>query len=122
MSASPHDWVARVALVCPAHLRADAAETAAAMSGNEADASDEGAAFYSRALADLYGEVTHYLAVTAVRRSTLAALPWLEAHFPGAIWWVVDWYDDEPYTGDVVSLADGLAAHGLRLVEEEGDE
>jgi len=121
MAASPHDWIARVALVCPAHLRAAAAETSAAMSGNDADAALDGAAFYSRALRDLHGEVTHYLAVTAVRRSTLAALPWLQVHYPGALWWVVDWYDDEPWTGDVVSLADGLASYGLVLVEEEGD-
>lgn len=82
------NWVASVALLCPAAHRASAALTACALSGNAADAAPE---FFSRPVGPPGAqEPTHYLAHSRIRDVALAALPQLEEQYPGALWVITE--------------------------------
>lgn len=106
-------WIASVLLVTPDALRAAAAQTFAAASGNPADAAPEvfGIPLTS---ASAPGDVTHWACHTRVRAATLAALPQIAALIPGSLWHVTEHDADGPGWARHTAL-DFLAAHDLAL-------
>jgi hypothetical protein len=110
-------FVAHVVLVVRAEDRVAAAQAAAQLSGNPADASPM---FFPRELCPLDSdEVTHYLGLPLVTQVTLDALPVLERRFVGSAWAI---WRNAGSRVNTISLDDWLAEMGLRFVPDPPDE
>lgn len=110
---------AKILMVCPSEHRAEACMDAAYLSGNPSDAVP---GFFSIPCAQADGgEVTHYAAVTLAREEVLAALPGLEASYPGCAWEILERGIDTPtHTTPYPRWQDALTALGF--VQLEGEE
>ena len=108
-------YIGHVLLVCQAGQRAEAAQVAASITGQAADADPS---FFSRALrpAGQAGQApSHYMACTLATAKTVAKLPKLEQAFPGSIW-ALWWPAGEPVPR--FELEPWLLSHDLELVPD----
>jgi len=110
-------YVAHVVLVVRADDRERAAQEAAQLSGNPADASP---LFFPRELCPLDSdEVTHYLGLPLVTQVALDALPELEQAFADSAWAI---WRNAGSRATLINLDGWLASLGLRFVPDPPDE
>ena len=113
-----HRWCASVAMLAPDNYRAQAAVTAAQMSGNAADAVPE---FFSRPVGPAgASRPWFWLAHSRILESVLDVLPAMEALYPGARWTVTQHDDDTPeQAAGRQDVATWLASQGLVFLDEQ---
>jgi len=106
-------------MVIDVKSREDAAQVAAQLSRNPADASPD---FFSRPLQSIGGrpgEITHYMACSMATQITIDRLPALEGLFPGAAWTIWRYANERRPR---VEIGAWLADLGLEYVPDPPEE
>lgn len=110
-------WVASVIMLCPSQYRVAAAQTAAALSGNQADAQP---LFFSRPVTFIdQSEPLYYLSHSRMREAVLVALPNLSIQFPGALYYITQHDDDaDEQASQRLTTEQWLNSLGLKFLDD----